>query len=406
MVLFSPFHELAQQLILGIPPRTRCNGRILIYPPLDHWIWLVPAVMLGACIGSFLNVVIYRVPRGMSVNTPNRSFCPSCKHPIPMTQNIPVLSWLWLRGKCSKCKQPIALRYVAVEILTALLFALVWREFPPQSAGFLWGLMALLVAITFIDAEHLIIHPSLTWSGTALGLLAAATWPRLPNLAGDSATWMDGLKYSATGWLTGFFGLWSVVELGKLAFGRKRMIFPESEAWSLHEPENDDSPLELILGDEHIPWWDIFSRKSDRVHMECTSLLVDGIETMPGKLELREQEACLPDGRTLAIAELRSLNGTAREVVISREAMGFGDVHLLGMIGAFFGWGSVLFSLFAASVFALVAALIGRVGFGKPLPFGPFLALGALAWMFGGWRIWAWYLDFLQPLFAALPLSA
>lgn len=263
--------------------------------------------------------------------------------------------------------------------------------------------MALLVAITFIDAEHLIIHPSLTWSGTALGLLAAATWPSLPNLAGNSENWMDGLKHSAIGWAAGFFGLWAVVELGKLAFGRKRMVFPETVAWSLHEPENDDAPLEFILGDEAIPWWDIFSRKSDRIRIECSALSVDGAEATPGKLELREQEALLPDGRTLAIAELRSLAGAAREVVISREAMGFGDVHLLGMIGAFFGWGSVLFSLFAASIFALVAALIGRVGFGKPLPFGPFLTLGALSWMFGGWRLWAWYLDFLQPLFEAQP---
>jgi leader peptidase (prepilin peptidase) / N-methyltransferase len=78
--------------------------------------------------------------------------------------------------------------------------------------------------------------------------------------------------------------------------------------------------------------------------------------------------------------------------------MGMGDVHLLGMIGAFFGWTGVFFSLFAASVFAIVAAVIGRIGFGKQLPFGPFLAMGAVAWMFGGWKIWVWYLDSLGPL--------
>ena len=75
-----------------------------------------------------------------------------------------------------------------------------------------------------------------------------------------------------------------------------------------------------------------------------------------------------------------------------------GDVHLLGMIGAFFGWTGVFFSLFAASVFAIIAAVIGRIGFGKQLPFGPFLAMGAVTWVFGGWRIWAWYLDFLGPI--------
>jgi leader peptidase (prepilin peptidase)/N-methyltransferase len=89
---------------------------------------------------------------------------------------------------------------------------------------------------------------------------------------------------------------------------------------------------------------------------------------------------------------MKSLRGRAHGAVIPREAMGMGDVHLLGMIGAFFGWSGVFFSLFASSLFAILAALIGRIGFGKQLPFGPFLAMGAAAWMFGGWRLWQWYL--------------
>jgi leader peptidase (prepilin peptidase)/N-methyltransferase len=95
---------------------------------------------------------------------------------------------------------------------------------------------------------------------------------------------------------------------------------------------------------------------------------------------------------------MKSLDGTATLAVIPREAMGMGDIHLLGMIGAFFGWAGVFFSLFAGSVFAIIAALIGRIGFGKQLPFGPFLAMGSLAWAFGGWKLWAWYFDFLGPL--------
>ena len=76
---------------------------IQIFPSLAHPIWFVPAFLIGACIGSFLNVVIYRVPLGLSVNEPKRSFCPKCKAAIPMSLNIPLLSWLWLRGKCSNC---------------------------------------------------------------------------------------------------------------------------------------------------------------------------------------------------------------------------------------------------------------------------------------------------------------
>ena len=68
------------------------------------------------------------------------------------------------------------------------------------------------------------------------------------------------------------------------------------------------------------------------------------------------------------------------------------------MIGAFLGWSGVLFSLFAASLYALVWALAGRIGFGRQLPFGPFLALGGLTWLFGGWKLWQWYLDILVPL--------
>jgi leader peptidase (prepilin peptidase)/N-methyltransferase len=90
-----------------------------------------------------------------------------------------------------------------------------------------------------------------------------------------------------------------------------------------------------------------------------------------------------------------SLRGLTKSVVIPREAMGMGDVHLLAMIGALFGWNGVIFSLFSASLFALIAALIGRISFGKQLPFGPYIALGATVWMFGGWKIWRLYLDFL-----------
>ena len=107
------------------------NDGALFYPPFDHWLWYIPAIFIGACIGSFLNVVIYRVPLGLSVNEPKRSFCPHCKKPIPLGRNIPLVSWLMLRGKCADCGAPIAFRYFAVELLTALMFAAVWFVFPP-----------------------------------------------------------------------------------------------------------------------------------------------------------------------------------------------------------------------------------------------------------------------------------
>lgn len=372
-----------------------------IYPPFDHWIWLVPAFLIGACIGSFLNVVIYRVPLNMSVNEPKRSFCPKCKKAIPMWLNLPLISWLWLRGKCAECGAPIAFRYFGVELLTALLFTAVWWIFAPQAVLvvlFLWVLMALLVAITFIDAEHLIIPTSLTWAGSVIGLGACAVWPQLPVFAGQAGNWLDGLKQGGIGWVAGFGGLWAVVEFGKMAFGRKALKFEKPVAWSLKEPETDEEPMCFVIDGEEIPWWDIFSRKSDRLLVETTGILLDGKPTGGGALVIREMEITLPDGTVHQLAKMKSLSGTATSTVIPREAMGMGDVHLMGMIGAFFGWSGVLFTLFASSVFAIIAALIGRIGFGKQLPFGPFLAMGAAAWMFGAWRIWEWYLDALGPL--------
>lgn len=370
----------------------------MFYPPFDHWLWLIPAFLIGACIGSFLNVVIYRVPRGMSVNEPKRSFCPNCKKPIPMWLNFPLVSWLWLRGKCRECGAPIAFRYIGVELLTALLFTAIWKTFPPQVVIFLWIMAALLVAITFIDAEHLIIPTSLTWAGSVIGLAACAVWPQLPVMAGVAGGWLAGLKHGAIGWAAGFVGLWFVVELGKLAFGKKALKFDKPVDWHLREPEGDEDPMCFVIDGEAVPWWDMFSRKSDRLLVESTDIRVDGESVGGGKLTIRELEIELPDGTAHRLASLKSLAGTASAVVIPREAMGIGDIHLLGMIGAFFGWSGVLFSLFAASVFAIIAAVIGRIGFGKQLPFGPFLAMGALAWAFGGWKIWAWYLAFLGPL--------
>jgi len=367
----------------------------MIDPPLDHWIWLIPAVLIGACIGSFLNVVIYRVPLGMSVNKPSRSFCPICKTQLTLFQNLPVVSWLFLRGKCAHCSAPIPFRYIAVEILTAVLFGLVWGMFPPQVVFFLWVYIGLVVAITYIDAEHLIIPTNLTWAGSVMGLIGCSLWPQLSSMAGYQFTWKEGLISGGIGWAFGFFGLWLVVLLGKMAFGKRSMSFESEVEWSLKEPDGDQDPLCFVIDGEDVPWWDIFARKTDRLIIDASSVVVDGEESGEGQLVISEKEIELADGRKFEIEKLVSLRGLTKSVVIPREAMGMGDVHLLAMIGAFFGWNGVIFSLFSASLFALIAALIGRISFGKQLPFGPYIALGATVWMFGGWRIWRLYLDFL-----------
>ena len=346
-------------------------------------------------------MVIYRLPLGLSVNAPKRSFCPQCKTPIPMWLNLPLVSWLYLRGKCKACGKPIAFRYFAVELLTALAFTALWMMFGPgvpEVVFFLWVLAALLIAIAFIDAEHMIIPVRLTWVGTVVGLAGCAVWPRLPVMAGTAGNWLSGLMQGGIGWAAGFVGLGIVVELGKLAFGKKELRFDEPVAWSLREPQADEDPMWFVIDGVPFAWWDMFNRKTDRLLVEAADIQVDGESVGGGLLTIREMEILLPDGSIRRLAKLKALDGTATRAVVPREAMGAGDGHLLGMIGAFFGWSGVLFALFCGCLIALGGALIGRIGFGKQLPFGPYLALGAVAWMFGGWKLFAWYVQFLGPL--------
>src|SRR3954468_7605084 len=141
------------------------------------------AFSLGAVVGSFLNVCIYRLPLDLSVNEPRRSFCPNCKTQLTWCQNVPLLSWLFLRGKCANCGARIAFRYFAVELLTALLFVCVWKTFPLPVAIAYWVFVSLLIAATFIDFEHFIFPDEITLGGTAAGIAASFIVPELMETA-------------------------------------------------------------------------------------------------------------------------------------------------------------------------------------------------------------------------------
>lgn len=369
-------------------------------PELSSPWWYLPAALLGACVGSFLNVVIYRLPAGLSVNHPKRSFCPLCHHTIPWWRNIPLLSWLLLRGKCADCHAPIPFRYWLVELTTALLFVASWHFFPALAAAGLFLLMSLLVAITFIDAEHQIIPASLTYIGLGVGLASSLLDPQLLYLGGtvaDGSSWWRPLLDSALGWTLGFFGLWSVVLLGKMLFGKKKIDFSEPTDWQLIDATTEEDPLLFSCDGEELPWHEIFFRKSDEMQLLCSSIVLDGVSIPAGLLRIRETEITLPDGKQLQLEALHSLSGKVTQAVIPREAMGMGDPHLLGMIGAFIGGAGALFTVCASAFFAILWAVIARIGRGKPLPYGPFLALGALAWIFGGWRLWNLYLEWITP---------
>ncbi|NBV87731.1 MAG: prepilin peptidase, partial [Verrucomicrobia bacterium] len=160
----------------------------------------------------------------MSVNKPRRSFCPACERLIPWYENIPVFSWLLLRGRCAGCRKPIAARYVMVELLTAVLFASVtWKW---GASG--WALPAaygvfgsLLLVATFVDLEHLIIPDEVTWGGVGAGLLLS---PLLPALH-DGGSPLSSFTEAAFGAAAGYGLLWAVAEGGRWVFGRRNFRF-------------------------------------------------------------------------------------------------------------------------------------------------------------------------------------
>ena len=141
------------------------------------WFFPLVAALFGACVGSFLNVCIYRLPKNESVVRPG-SHC-GCGRPIAWFDNIPVLSWLLLRGRARCCGRPFSIRYPAIELLTAGLFLACWLLFPPGKALAGAVLCAIVICAFFIDHDHMIIPDVLTVGGAAAGLLLSFTLPAL-----------------------------------------------------------------------------------------------------------------------------------------------------------------------------------------------------------------------------------
>jgi leader peptidase (prepilin peptidase)/N-methyltransferase len=363
-------------------------------------LWPVMVFLLGACIGSFLNVVIYRVPLGLGVSDPKRSYCPHCKKDIPWYRNLPMLTWLLQRGKCAECGAPIAFRYFFVEAVTAGLFLAAWMVLPVPfpAAFFVMALCVLLVVISFIDAEHMIIPMNFVCAGLVIGLIAGVVAPALVFMGSPvpaMPSWAGGAQ-ALLGIVVGWGVLALVVVIGKYFFGERRMMFDDqAETWRLREPENDEEELRFVVGEEELDWSEVFCRKKDRIEIEGHGILLDGKRTEAKRVVILEDRIVIDDKEHM-IAKIGSLEGKADLVVIPREAMGGGDPPLMGMIGAFLGWQGVLFALFTSCIYALVAAVLGRIGFGRALPFGPFLALGGLTWVFGGWQLWEMYFAFAR----------
>jgi leader peptidase (prepilin peptidase)/N-methyltransferase len=177
--------------------------------------------IFGAIIGSFLNVVIHRVPREQSIVLPE-SACPSCRAPIKAYDNIPILSFLILRGRCRKCGAGISARYPAVELLTGLLFAAVtWHDGLSFALAFDLAFTASMVALIFIDAEHMILPNAITYPGILFALITRVAVPYLAGpahfddlpqlqsaLPANYPVWLVSLIGAAIGALAGGGSLW------------------------------------------------------------------------------------------------------------------------------------------------------------------------------------------------------
>ncbi len=248
---------------------------------------LLVALLMGLCIGSFLNVVIYRLPLGQSLVSP-RSRCTKCGYELRWYDNLPVLSWAFLGGRCRQCRAPISAQYPIVEIITALLFVLVVSLTPvgPLLVSRLI-LVAILVALFGIDLEHQILPNVITLPGIAIGLMFSLI---------ASPGWKDALVGAALG-----------------------------------------------------------------------AAVLYGI-------------------------------AAAYYAVRREEGMGMGDVKMLAMIGAFLGWQGVLVTLvlssFSGAAIGLALIAAQRGGMKLALPFGTFLAAGAVAAMLAGDPLITWYAGF------------
>ncbi|MBP7274777.1 MAG: prepilin peptidase [Kiritimatiellae bacterium] len=265
---------------------------------LEAWnaFWALLAFAYGGVTGSFLNVCIWRIPRGESIVRPG-SHCPKCGRAIAWYDNIPVMSWLLLGARCRHCAQRISACYPIVELLTALLFLGIWMKYGFDLRTPVFALMAAgLIFGSGVDLRYYILPDRVTVGGILLGLLVS---PWIPLLHGAS-TMREGFISSLTGFAVGFFGLWTVRWAG-------RMIF-------------------------------------------------------------------------------------------QKEAMGFGDVKLMGAVGALMGWPAVVFTVTVSSLFGslvgLSLILAGKRKWQSRLPFGPFIAAAAMLWALGGreafFAYWTW----------------
>jgi leader peptidase (prepilin peptidase) / N-methyltransferase len=354
------------------------------WPAVGSPFWVVVLFVLGSMVGSFLNVCIYRMPRDMSVIRP-RSHCPKCGYAIPWFLNVPLLTWISLRGKCKNCAEPISVRYVLVELFTGLTFATAWALIAPRSVGLAivyCVILAAFIVATLIDFEHFIIPDEITIGGIVAGFVFSAVVPQLHNTLSRA----DALRASFWGIVVGGGLVYAILRAGKMAFGKEKLqLAPESNITF--------TETSLKLPDKELPYDEIFYRKTDYVRLLAKTVEVrfaEGSEQSdrcyfnvvitltPDALKIGED--------TFNPEQIPNMEVLTSELVLPREAMGFGDVKFMAAIGAFLGWQAAIFALMFSAVIGTIVSLgaivIRRAEWTSRIPYGPYIALAAVIYMF------------------------
>jgi len=345
--------------------------------------WSVSFFALGCIVGSFLNVCIHRMPLGMSIVSPP-SHCPYCKYSIPWWLNVPLLTWLLLRGRCRNCSAPISPRYFVVELLTGLMFLACWEGHGSHLHPYLSMPLVLvysafisgLIVATFIDIEHFIIPDEITLGGAVVGIILSFL---LPSLQGDR-THLLGFAHGLLGAAFGAGLVYTILRLGKLLFGRQRIKLPSRSKVVFTETD-------LHVIGKQIPYDELLYRDTDEIvlHAHFVELIDRSYRDVPVKLSKFRLQI---GEESLDPNEVSYMEVVCDEMVLPREAMGLGDVKFMGAIGAFIGWKGALFSLMVSSMIGAVVGVtlivLQRREWSSRIPYGPYIAGAALAWLFGG----------------------
>ncbi len=379
--------------------------------------FIVFGFAFGACIGSFLNVCIWRIPNGLSVVAPP-SHCPKCQYQIRFHENIPIISWFVLRGRCSKCRTQISPRYVVVEAITAAIFAAAWwrvwdMQWPPTLLLSVSYLAATSIAVFQIDRKHFIIPNIFTFTGLAVATVCALIFPETHLYErGDTIVYhayssvsraIDLGGYSprklalidvGLGMLAGGGVLVVFRELGKRLCGRYELTTAEPQTVTIdaHGLAVGDAPM--------TPWPALLKRRTDKavISGKIRKAGLPGAIDVPADktVHIRAGRHCVRiDGVEYRIEDLPSITIASSRVILPREVLGMGDVKLMAMIGAFLGPAGAILILAVSSLLGTIAgALVGiwsvlhhrPAPFQAPLPYGSFISLTVLAYIFFGYE--------------------